>query len=279
MNDRLLAEEDEESSEVIQEITEKRGINVLLNSKVNRVLKEGETYTIEVNGPPRRSKNYRLLCLTGRRKGTECRRCGLDKIGVKVEKTGIVVNEYLQMTVDHIYAGGDGIGGYMLTPVASYEGRVATRNALKGNHGKVDYSLVTRTTFTQPPVASIGPTEAEAKKKGISYNVNRLYFKDVGSAIVMGETDGFVKILSETESGRILSAHIVGPHADDLIHELAISMKGKLTVEGFGRDHFDSSKYLRSCSRNGRFRHERLSGKLLRLRHGFSRREKRSETY
>jgi dihydrolipoamide dehydrogenase len=87
----------------------------------------------------------------------------------------------------------------------------------------VDYSLVTRMTFTHPPVASIGPTEAEAKEKGISYNVNRLYFKDVGSAIVMGETDRFVKLLSETESGRILSAHIVGPHADDLIHELAIA--------------------------------------------------------
>jgi dihydrolipoamide dehydrogenase len=231
MGDRLLSSEDEDSSKVIQEITEQRGIMVQLNSKVNRVLKDGETYTVEVTGPQGDQKlsGDCVMLAAGRVPNVEG--AGLDKIGVNVEKSGIDVNEYLQTTVEHIYAGGDGIGGYMLTPVASYEGRVATRNALKGNHEKVDYSLVTRTTFTHPAVASIGPTETEAEEQGIPYNVSRLDFKDVGPAVILGETDGFVKILSEKESGHIIAAHIVGPHADDLIHEIAIAMKGKLTIK------------------------------------------------
>lgn len=91
--------------------------------------------------------------------------------------------------------------------------------------------LVTRTTFTHPAIASIGPTETEFKEQGIAYDVSRLNFADVGPAIILGETDGFVKILSEKESGRIIGGHIVGPHADDLIHEIAIAMKGKLTLK------------------------------------------------
>jgi dihydrolipoamide dehydrogenase len=231
MGDRLLAGEDEDSSKVIQEITERRGVQVRLNSKVNRVTKNGADYTVEITGSNGDEKidGDCVLLAAGRVPSVEG--VDLDKIGVKVEKSGIVVNEYLQTTVEHIYAGGDGIGGYMLTPVASYEGRVATRNALKGNHEKVDYSLVTRTTFTHPAVASIGPTEAEAKEHGLAYNVSRLNFKDVGPAVILGETDGFVKILSEKESGRIIGAHIVGPHADDLIHQIAIAMKGNLALK------------------------------------------------
>jgi dihydrolipoamide dehydrogenase len=231
MGDRLLSGEDEDSSKVIQEITEKRGIKVHLNTKVNRVVKDGDTRKVEVTGPDGNHKIVGDCVILAAGRVPSVEGVGLDKIGVKVEKTGIVVNEYLQTTVDHIYAGGDGIGGYMLTPVASYEGRVATRNAFKGNHEKVDYSLVTRTTFTHPAIASIGPTEAEAKEQGISYNVSSLNFKDVGPAVILGETDGFVKILSEKESGRIIGAHIVGPHADDLIHQIAIAMKGKLTLK------------------------------------------------
>jgi dihydrolipoamide dehydrogenase len=231
MKDELLSGEDKESSKIIKEITEKRGINVQLDSKVIQVIKDRETYTVEVSGP-KGDQSFKAECVmlaAGRVPSVDG--VGLDKIGVQVEKTGIVVNEYLQTTVDHIYAGGDGIGGYMLTPVASYEGRVCARNALKGNHEPVDYSLVTRTTFTHPAIASIGPTEDEAKEQGISYQAIRLNFKDVGSAVILGETEGFVKILSEKESGRIIGAHIIGPHAADLIHEMAIAIKGKLTMK------------------------------------------------
>jgi dihydrolipoamide dehydrogenase len=120
MENRLLSDEDEDSSGAIQEITEKRGIYIQLNSKVNRVRKDGEIYAVEVTGSEGDKKFVGdcVLLATGRVPSVEG--TGLDKIGVKVEKTGIVVNEYLQTTVSHIYAGGDGIGGYMLTPVASY---------------------------------------------------------------------------------------------------------------------------------------------------------------
>jgi dihydrolipoamide dehydrogenase len=231
MGDRLLSGEDEDSSKVIQDITQKRGVQIHLNTKVNRVTKDGEILTVEVTGSQGDQKIVGDCVMLAAGRVPSVEGVGLDKIGVKVEKTGIVVNEYLQTTVEHIYAGGDGIGGYMLTPVASYEGRIATRNALKGNLEKVDYSLVTRTTFTHPAISSIGPTEKEAEEQGISFNVSSLNFKDVGPAVILGETDGFVKILSEKESGRIIAAHIMGPHADDLIHQIAIAMKGKLALK------------------------------------------------
>jgi dihydrolipoamide dehydrogenase len=154
----------------------------------------------------------------------------LDEIGVQVDKSGIKVNEYLQTTVDHIYAGGDGIGGYMLTPVASYEGRVASKNAIKNNIETVDYSLVTRTTFTHPPVASVGLTEQEAIEKELEIDANRLDFADVGPAVVLGETRGFVKLISDKKTKYLIGAHIIGPRAEELIHEIAIAMKGKLTI-------------------------------------------------
>ncbi|TFB21452.1 NAD(P)/FAD-dependent oxidoreductase [Filobacillus milosensis] len=230
MGDRLLANEDLDSSKSIGEISKELGIEVLLNSKVKKVTKGENGKTVEVETPEgnKTIQVDEVLLAAGRVPnvgGLE-----LEQIGVKVEKTGIQVNEYLQTTVEHIYAGGDGIGGYMLTPVASYEGRIAAKNAIENNIEKVDYSLVTRTTFTHPPVASIGLTEQEAIEKGMEINSNRLDFADVGPAVVLGETRGFVKLISDKKSKHLIGAHIVGPRAEELIHEIAIAMKGKLTI-------------------------------------------------
>jgi len=219
MTDRLLSGEDEDSSRYIQNISEKIGINILLNSQVTKinVNETQKTVEVKISGEKVDIEVEQVMLAAGRIPNTDG--LGLRDIGVQVEKSGIRVNEYLQTSVNHIYAGGDGIGGYMLTPVASYEGRMASRNAIKGNAEKVDYSLVTRTTFTHPPIASIGLTEEKAKEKGFSYETNRLNFKDVGAAVVLGETDGFVKILYDKEDKKLIGAHIIGARAEELIHE------------------------------------------------------------
>ena len=155
MSDRLLSGEDEDSSKYIQKISEEMGINVLVNSQVTKINENGNKKTVEVKTSDEKVniEVEQVMLAAGRIPNTDG--LGLRDIGVQVEKSGIQVNEYLQTSVNHIYAGGDGIGGYMLTPVASYEGRMASRNALKGNTDKVDYSLVTRTTFTHPDRKSV----------------------------------------------------------------------------------------------------------------------------
>lgn len=231
MGDRLLANEDKDSSQTIEAISKELGIEVLLNSKVQKILKNSDRKTIEIETPEGKKTVEVDQVLLGTGRVPNVSGLALEQIGVKVDKTGIQVNEYLQTTVEHIYAGGDGIGGYMLTPVASYEGRVAAKNAIIYNTEKIDYSLVTRTTFTHPPIASIGLTEQEAIAKGMKIDTNRLDFADVGPAVVLGETRGFVKLISDKKSKHLVGAHIIGPRAEELIHEIAIAMKGKLTIK------------------------------------------------
>jgi dihydrolipoamide dehydrogenase len=228
--DRLLKTEDRETSEVIQEISVKRGINVITNADVKRIEKtnDGPTVHFTEGNDPAEEHGEVVLAATGIKPDLEG--LGLEAAGVKYSNRGIQVNEYLQTTAERIYAAGDSIGGITITPVATYEAKVAIRNAFQGNHQKVDYTVVPHAVFTQPPVASVGLTEEAAKEKGIDYDAHRVPFSHNGTAIILGEEEGFAKILTEKESGRIIGAHIIGAHADDMIHEMAIAMKGKFTL-------------------------------------------------
>jgi dihydrolipoamide dehydrogenase len=227
----LLKVADRESAQIIQKITEKRGIHVITDADVKQIEKGDNLCTVHFNvgDHPKEISGETVLLSTGRTPNLDG--LGLEAAGIKYSKRGIEVNEYLQTTAERIYAAGDCIGGLMLTPVATYEAKVAMRNAFKGNRHKVDYDVVPYSVFTLPPVASVGLTEEAAKEKGIDYWVNRASFNHNGTAVILGEEEGYAKILSEKKSGRIIGAHIVGAHADDLIHEIAIAMKAKLTLQ------------------------------------------------
>jgi pyruvate/2-oxoglutarate dehydrogenase complex dihydrolipoamide dehydrogenase (E3) component len=229
--DSLLRVEDKESSQVIQEITEKRGTNIKTRADVKRIEKSNDGFIVHYNAGdhPEEVHGEVVLISSGRTPNTDD--LGLEAAGVEYSKRGIQVNEYLQTTAERIYAAGDCIGGLMLTPVATYEAKIAIRNALKGNHKEPDYTGIPHVVFTLPPVASVGLTEEAAAAKGIDYQVNRVSFSHNGIAILLGEEEGYAKILSEKPSGRIVGAHIVGVHADDLIHEIAIAIKGKMTLQ------------------------------------------------
>jgi dihydrolipoamide dehydrogenase len=228
--DRLLKTEDKETSEVIQEISVKRGINIITNADVNRIEKTNDGLTVHFTAGNDQAEEHGEVVLAATGIIPDLEGLGLEAAGVKYSNRGIQVNEYLQTTSQRIYAAGDSIGGITITPVATYEAKVAIRNAFRGNHQKVDYTVVPHAVFTQPPVASVGLTEETAKEKGIDYEAHRVPFSHSGTAIILGEEEGFAKILTEQESGRIIGAHIVGAHADDMIHEMAIAMKGKFTL-------------------------------------------------
>ncbi len=150
---------------------------------------------------------------------------GLEALGVEVDEKGrIVVNERMETSVNGIYAIGDVTGGILLAHVASSEGITAVSNAL-GESRTMDYSVVPYGIFTEPEIAGVGLKEKEAKERGMDVKIGRFPYGASGKALGMGEVDGFVQILSDPSTDRVLGCSIVGAHATDLIGEVAIAMK------------------------------------------------------
>ncbi|VAW38125.1 Dihydrolipoamide dehydrogenase [hydrothermal vent metagenome] len=155
---------------------------------------------------------------------------GLDTVGVELENGHIKVNEKMETTVDGIYAIGDVVGGMLLAHVASVEGEVAVVNALGGDK-KMDYSVIPAGIFTDPEIASVGLREKDAKEQGLEVKVGRFPYAASGKALAMGEGDGFVQIVADSATDKILGASIVGAHATDLLGEVALAVKAGHTAQ------------------------------------------------
>ncbi len=136
----------------------------------------------------------------------------------------------MQTGIPNIYAIGDVTGGILLAHVASKGGIVAAINATGGDD-TIDYSVVPSAIFTSPEIGSVGLREFEAEEKGIKVRTGHFQFRALGKAHAMGEIAGFVKIVSDESTDKVLGAHIIGPHASDLIHEAAIAIKTGLNVK------------------------------------------------
>jgi dihydrolipoamide dehydrogenase len=158
---------------------------------------------------------------------------GLDaeKAGVKLDRYRVVVDEHLHTDGEGVWAIGDVIGGIMLAHVASYEGVCAVENIAGGSRRKPDYHAAPNCVYTEPEIAHVGLGEKEAKEKGIAVKVGRFPFAASGRALTLGQTEGFVKVVADAESGRVLGAHIVGPRATDLIAEATLAIQNGLTIE------------------------------------------------
>lgn len=231
MGERILSSMDSEVAMELACLSESRGIEIVTRARVEQLFPAEGGLTVRALVPEgtREFRGARVMLAVGRVANTEG--IGLETAGVQLRRGRVAVNEYLQTTAPNVYAGGDLVGGYCLAPVAAYEGRLAARNALRGNREKMDYSLVTLTVFTRPPVSSIGLTEAQARAKGMDVEVGRLPYADLESAAVEGETEGLIKVVADGRSGQILGAHIVGARSEELIHQFATAMKGKLTCQ------------------------------------------------
>lgn len=223
-----VSTEDEEISEVLERELKKRKIKLILNTKVEKVIREnGDVVATLTDGSEIRAE--KILVSIGRAFNTD--NIGLEESGINKGKRGeILVNERMETNIPGIYAIGDVIGGMMLAHVASAEGLIAVENALGGNRG-MDYRVVPSGIFTSPEIGSVGLREKDAIQKGYDIKIGRFPFRALGKAHASGEIAGMVKIIVDAKDDKVLGVHIIGPHATDLVHEAALAMKMGATAK------------------------------------------------
>src|SRR2546421_3216836 len=209
----------------------KLGGEIHTNSKVSEVVKRngGLQVNFSTGGEGGSVDADQVLLAVGRVPYTQ----GLEaeKAGVKLERGRVVVDDHLRTTAEGVWAIGDVIGGIMLAHVASYEGVCAVEN-IAGRADRVpDYHAAPNCIYTDPEIAHVGLGENEAKEKGIAVKIGRFPFAAAGRALTLGQTEGFVKVVADAGSGKLLGAHIIGPRATDLIAEATLAIQNGLTLE------------------------------------------------
>jgi dihydrolipoamide dehydrogenase len=235
--DRLVPSMDTEVGQAFQKILGKQGMKFKLKTKVTgaKKAKDGVTLTLEPagGGAAETLKADVVLLAIGRRAYVEG--LGLAEAGVALDERGRVKTDaHFATNVPGIWAIGDVIVGPMLAHKAEEEG-VALAEMLAGQHGHVNYGIIPGVVYTWPEVASIGETEEQLKARGAGYKVGKFPFMANGRARAMGEMDGFVKILADKDTDRVLGAHIIGPDAGTLIAEIAIAMEFGASAEDVAR--------------------------------------------
>jgi dihydrolipoamide dehydrogenase len=235
--DRILPGMDNEVARQFQRVLEKQGVKFRLSSKVTKVEADGRGAAVTVEpaagGTPERVQADAVLVSIGRVPYTEG--LGLEHIGVQKDNKGrILTDPHFATNVTGIYAIGDVIAGPMLAHKAEDEG-VAVAEILAGRAGHVNYDVIPNVVYTFPEVASVGKTEEELKKDGIDYKVGKFPFTANGRAKVNRTTDGFVKILADGATDRVLGVHIVGPEAGNLVMECALAMEFGASSEDIAR--------------------------------------------
>jgi dihydrolipoamide dehydrogenase len=176
----------------------------------------------------------RVLSAVGRTPNTED--VGLAAVGVEADERGFIkVDERLRTNVPGIYAIGDCAGQQLLAHKASHEGIVCVEHIAGVGHGTVDYGNVPNCTYCHPEVASVGLTEAQAREQGHDIEVGKFPWAGIGRAVAGGHTDGFIKVIRDRRYSEILGAHIVGPHATELIGEFVVGRHLEATAEEMER--------------------------------------------
>ena len=228
---------DREVSNEFQKILIKQGIKFKMSSKVNSVSSKGSSVTISYTDI-KKSKEEKIevdkvLVAVGRKPYTEG--LNLSKVGVKLDNKGrIEVNNKLQTSVENIYAIGDVIKGPMLAHKAEEEG-IAVAEILAGQAGHVNYDVIPGVVYTAPEVATVGKTEEQLKDENKPYKVGKFPFLANSRAKVNNETDGFVKILADSKTDKVLGVHIIGPHCGDMIAEMALALEFGASAEDIAR--------------------------------------------
>jgi dihydrolipoamide dehydrogenase len=237
MADRVLPLEDRDCSAVVEKSYRKRGMTVLTGAKLEKadVGEGGVTLTVkDAKGKTQMIEAERVLSAIGRAPLVED--LGLEKAGVKLSDAGfIAVDRQMRTSVEGIYAIGDVAGPPLLAHKGSHEG-VACVEAIHGDpHAGIDYGNIPNCTYCHPEVASVGLTEEQAREQGIDIEVGTFPWSANGRALTAGDTDGFVKVIREKKYGEVVGAHIVGPHATELIAEFVVGRHLETTAEEMDR--------------------------------------------
>lgn len=235
--DRILPGMDGEVAKQFQRILSKQGMSFKLGSKVTGVAAAGESHSVTIEpaagGESETVEADVVLVCIGRVPFTDG--LGLDEAGVKMDdRRRIAVDEHLQTSVPGVYAIGDVIAGPMLAHKAEDEG-IAVAERIAGQAGHVSYDVIPNVIYTFPEVASVGKTEEELKDAGIAFSVGKFPFTANGRAKVNKTTDGFVKVLADAATDRILGVHMIGPHVGELIAEAAVIMEFGGSAEDLAR--------------------------------------------
>jgi pyruvate/2-oxoglutarate dehydrogenase complex dihydrolipoamide dehydrogenase (E3) component len=228
---QVLKGVDQDLAEALVQSFRKRGMRVHCGTKLKRVgrTENGKSVWYEQDGKERVAEADEIFYALGRRPVVAG--LGLKKAGVETDpqkQNAVKVNDKLQTSQPHIFAGGDVTGLYDVVHIAAKQGEVAAENAkrfLEGQHGvAMDYRLQMFAMFSEPQIASVGLTEREAAEEGREVRVAKHCFSDHGKSMVLGETDGFVKLIVDAKSGEIVGGSVVGPEASELVHEIAVAM-------------------------------------------------------
>jgi dihydrolipoamide dehydrogenase len=228
---RIALALDGQVSRLLERLLRREGINFRLETKLTGAekAKSGIKLLLDSHGRREEAEFDRVLVAVGRKPLTVG--LGLDEIGVRLGPGGFVaVDENYRTNVPGVYAIGDLIPGPMLAHKASAEGRAAVER-MAGLNTEVNYDAIPSVVYTSPEVASVGKTEEELKRLGADYTSAVYPFSGTGRARCLGQTDGFVKLLAHSRSGRILGAHIIGPRASELIAECVCAIGSRAGVK------------------------------------------------
>ena len=226
---------DKEISNEFMKILKKQNIKFELNTKVEKITKNDQGVIIETSN--KESKNNIeadvVLISVGRKPYTD--KLNLEKVGINRDQKGkIIVNKNFETNVKNIYAIGDVIDGPMLAHKAEEEG-IAVAELIAGQSGHVNYDIIPGVIYTSPEVAYVGKNEEELKEKKINYKVGKFPFMANSRAKAINEPEGFVKILAESKTDRVLGVHIIGPHAGEMIAEMSVAMEFGASSEDIAR--------------------------------------------
>lgn len=232
---RIMRKEEPELSRILGEILRDEGIELHTGATVLRAGKEnGIRYVVAATQQgEQRFQADMILLATGRIARVDV--LGLEQAGVEMDGKFLLANDMLQTSAPNIWSLGDANGGYMFTHRATYDGPIVALNAVKGLNRHVDYRVVPRAIFTDPALASVGITEEQACHAGFEVKVGTAFFAQSGRAKALSQTQGMVKLITDAKTGVLLGGHILGPHADDLIHEVVIAMYNHGTVESLAK--------------------------------------------
>lgn len=233
----IIPLEDKDASAALERSFTRRGIKVMTKARFDaasvKVGDGGVTLMVGPEGSPAAElKVDQLLVATGRAPNTED--LGLEKTKVQLERGFIKVDGWMRTGQEHVYAIGDAIGGLMLAHVAAHEGIVAVHEIAGEGPEPIDYDHQPRATYTHPQVASIGLTEQQCTERGIEIKKGVFNFAAVAKAVIVGETEGFAKVIADATTDEVLGVHLVGPGVTDLIAEAALGMTLEATAWEIG---------------------------------------------
>jgi len=218
--DRFVPLEDEDISKEMLSAFKKAGIDCRPGVKVKSAKKARDGVSVDTDQGEIWARQ--LLVAVGRAPRTK--EIGLEQVGVETHPNGFVkVDEWMRTSAEGIHAIGDVVGGYLLAHAASHEGITAAEDIAGQRVMPMEQELVTRCTYSHPQIASVGLTEKQARDAGHEVKIGKFPFTALGRAIIHGETGGFVKMVADGKTGRLLGAHIVGPNATELIAEPALT--------------------------------------------------------